>query len=192
MMKTIAGMKHGVLHQKLLLIQITPLYPKRWKNGLNKFLENLLPRHLQIIYEINRRFLEEVKEKYSKDQNVLDKLTIISAGKDKRVRMANLAIVGSFAVNGVAALHTSILKKRIFPDFNKIYPKKFINVTNGITPRRWLVTANPLLTQLISEKIGQEWIKDLGQIKKIEKFVKDKDFIESWQRIKLNNKKVLN
>ena len=151
----------------------------------------LLPRHLQIIYEINRRFLEEVKEKYSKDQNVLDKLTIISAGKDKRVRMANLAIVGSFAVNGVAALHTSILKKRIFPDFNKIYPKKFINVTNGITPRRWLVTANPLLTQLISEKIGQEWIKDLGQIKKIEKFVKDKDFIENWQRIKLNNKKVL-
>ncbi|MBE0551797.1 MAG: glycogen/starch/alpha-glucan family phosphorylase, partial [Ignavibacterium sp.] len=107
------------------------------------------------------------------------------------VRMANLAIVGSFAVNGVAALHTSILKKRIFPDFNKIFPKKFINVTNGITPRRWLVHANPLLTQLISEKIGQEWIKDLGQIKKIEKFVKDKDFIDNWQRIKSNNKQIL-
>ena len=165
--------------------------PEALEEWSEKILSELLPRHLQIIYEINRRFLEEVKEKYSKDQDVLDKLSIISAGKDKRVRMANLAIVGSFAVNGVAALHTSILKKRIFPDFNKIYPKKFINVTNGITPRRWLVTANPLLTQLISEKIGQEWIKDLGQIKKIEKFVKDKDFIESWQRIKLNNKKVL-
>ena len=165
--------------------------PEALEEWSEKILSELLPRHLQIIYEINRRFLEEVKEKYSKDQNVLDKLSIISAGKDKRVRMANLAIVGSFAVNGVAALHTSILKKRIFPDFNKIYPKKFINVTNGITPRRWLVTANPLLTQLISEKIGQEWIKDLGQIKKIEKFVKDKDFIENWQRIKLNNKKVL-
>ena len=165
--------------------------PEALEEWSEQIFGELLPRHLQIIYEINRRFLEEVKEKYSKDQNVLDKLTIISAGKDKRVRMANLAIVGSFAVNGVAALHTSILKKRIFPDFNKIYPKKFINVTNGITPRRWLVTANPLLTQLISEKIGQEWIKDLGQIKKIEKFVKDKDFIENWQRIKLNNKKVL-
>lgn len=165
--------------------------PEALEEWSEKILSELLPRHLQIIYEINRRFLEEVKEKYSKDQNVLDKLSIISAGKDKRIRMANLAIVGSFAVNGVAALHTSILKKRIFPDFNKIYPKKFINVTNGITPRRWLVTANPLLTQLISEKIGQEWIKDLGQIKKIEKFVKDKDFIENWQRVKLFNKKVL-
>ena len=165
--------------------------PEALEEWSEKILSELLPRHLQIIYEINRRFLEEVKEKYSKDQDVLDKLSIISAGKDKRVRMANLAIVGSFAVNGVAALHTSILKKRIFPDFNKIYPKKFINVTNGITPRRWLVTANPLLTQLISERIGQEWIKNLDQIKKIEKFVKDKDFIESWQRIKLNNKKVL-
>ena len=105
--------------------------------------------------------------------------------------MANLAIVGSFAVNGVAALHTEILKKRIFPDFHKIYPKKFINVTNGITPRRWLKTANPLLSQLIIEKIGPEWIKDLAQIKKIEKFVNDKDFIENWQRAKLNNKQIL-
>jgi starch phosphorylase len=89
----------------------------------------------------------------------LEKLSIISVGKDKRVRMANLAIVGSFAVNGVAALHTDILKKRIFPDFNKIFPKKFINVTNGITPRRWLITANPLLSQLLIEKldlIGQK------------------------------------
>jgi starch phosphorylase len=105
--------------------------------------------------------------------------------------MANLAIVGSFAVNGVAALHTEILKKRIFPDFNKIFPKKFINITNGITPRRWLVTANPLLSQLLIERIGPDWIKDLSQIKKIEKFVNDKDFIEYWQRIKWNNKKVL-
>ncbi len=165
--------------------------PEALEEWSEQIFGELLPRHLQIIYEINRRFLEEVKANYSKDHNILDKLSIISTGKDKRVRMANLAIVGSFAVNGVAALHTSILKKRIFPDFNKIYPKKFINVTNGITPRRWLVNANPLLTQLISEKIGQEWIKDLGQIKKIEKFVKDKDFIENWQRVKLYNKKIL-
>jgi starch phosphorylase len=165
--------------------------PEALEEWSEQIFGELLPRHLQIIYEINRRFLEDVKANYSKDQDILDKLSIISVGKDKRVRMANLAIVGSFAVNGVAALHTSILKKRIFPDFNKIFPKKFINVTNGITPRRWLVTANPLLTQLISEKIGQDWIKDLAQIKKIEKFVKAKDFIDNWQRVKLNNKQIL-
>jgi starch phosphorylase len=165
--------------------------PEALEEWSEQIFGELLPRHLQIIYEINRRFLEEVKATYSQDQSVLDKLSIVSTGKDKRVRMANLAIVGSFAVNGVAALHTKILTRRIFPDFNKIYPKKFINVTNGITPRRWLVTANPLLTQLIIEKIGQEWIKDLGQIKKIEKCVNDKDFIERWKRIKLENKKVL-
>ena len=167
---------------------VVPEAMEEWSENI--FAE-LLPRHLQIIYEINKRFLDEVKEKYSKDKSVLEKLSIISFGKDKRVRMANLAIVGSFAVNGVAALHTDILKKRIFPDFNKIYPKKFINVTNGITPRRWLVTANPLLSQLLIEKIGMEWIKDLAQIKKIEKFVNDKDLIDYWQRVKWNNKQIL-
>jgi starch phosphorylase len=151
----------------------------------------LLPRHLQIIYEINRRFLEEVKKTYSKDQKILDKLSIISPGTDKRVRMANLAIVGSFAINGVAALHTEILKSRIFPDFYKLYPNKFFNVTNGITPRRWLKTANPALSSLISEKIGEEWVKDLSKLKKLEKFVKDEQFIESWQNVKWLNKKLL-
>lgn len=165
--------------------------PEALEEWSEQLFGELLPRHLQIIYEINRRFLEEVKTGYSNDQAILDKLSIISPGKDKRIRMANLAIVGSFAVNGVAALHTDILKKRIFPDFNKIYPKKFINVTNGITPRRWLVSANPLLTGLIIEKIGTEWIKDLKQIKKIEKFVNDKNFVEQWQKIKLKNKKSL-
>ncbi len=176
--KTFAYTNHTVVPEAL----------EEWSENI--FAE-LLPRHLQIIYEINKRFLDEVKEKYSKDKNILEKLSIISFGKDKRVRMANLAIVGSFAVNGVAALHTDILKKRIFPDFNKIYPKKFINVTNGITPRRWLVTANPLLAQLLIEKIGMEWIKDLSKIKKIEKFVNDKDLIDYWQRVKRNNKQIL-
>lgn len=165
--------------------------PEALEEWSEQIFGELLPRHLQIIYEINRRFLEDVRKNYSKDPAVLEKLSIISTGTDKRVRMANLAIVGSFAVNGVAALHTEILKKRIFPDFNKIFPKKFINITNGITPRRWLVSANPLLAQLLIERIGPDWIKDLVQIKKIEKFVNDKDFIEYWQRIKWNNKKVL-
>jgi len=176
--KTFAYTNHTVVPEAL----------EEWSEQL---FGELLPRHLQIIYEINRRFLEDVKANYSKDQKILDKLSILSPGKDKRIRMANLAIVGSFAVNGVAALHTAILKKRIFPDFNKIYPKKFVNVTNGITPRRWLVNANPLLTQLLIEKIGPDWIKDLEKIKKIEKFVNDKDFIEYWQKVKWTNKQNL-
>lgn len=151
----------------------------------------LLPRHLQIVYEINRRFLDDVRKNYSADQSVIEKLSIISFGNEKRVRMANLAIVGSFAVNGVAALHTDILKKRIFPDFNKIYPKKFVNITNGITPRRWLVSANPLLTQLIIERIGTDWIKDLNHIRKIESFIDDESFCNQWDQIKWNNKQAL-
>ncbi|KAB2852951.1 MAG: glycogen/starch/alpha-glucan phosphorylase [Ignavibacterium sp.] len=165
--------------------------PEALEEWSEQIFSNLLPRHLQIIYEINRRFVEKVRQEYTKDEAVIEKLSIISGGKDKRVRMANHAIVGSFAVNGVAALHTNILKKRIFPDFNKIYPKKFINVTNGITPRRWLITANPLLSQLLIERIGFDWAKDLTQIKKIEKFVEDKEFTEQWQKIKFNNKLAL-
>lgn len=165
--------------------------PEALEEWSEQIFGELLPRHLQIIYEINRRFLDHVRDNYSKEQEVLEKLSIISVGNNKRVRMANLAIVCCFAVNGVAALHTEILKKRIFPDFNKIFPKKFINVTNGITPRRWLITANPLLSQLLIERIGFEWPKDLAQIIKIEKFVNDKDFIDQWQRIKFNNKQVL-
>jgi starch phosphorylase len=156
-----------------------------------KIFGELLPRHLQIIYEINRRFLEEVKSKYTTDESILSKLSIISAGEDKRVRMANLAIVGCFAVNGVAELHTKILKERIFPDFNKFFPKKFICITNGITPRRWLKYANPRLAQLISSKIGDEWIRDLSHIKKLEEFIDDDEFKKQFREIKAQNKKEL-
>jgi len=165
--------------------------PEALEEWSEPILAELLPRHIQIIYEINRRFLEDVKKNYSTDEKILSKLAIISNGPDKRIRMSHLAIVGSFAVNGVAALHTEILKKRIFPDFVKIYPNKFINVTNGITPRRWLKTANPALSLLISEKIGEDWVKDLTKIKKLEKFADDKKFQEIWQSIKWVNKKLL-
>lgn len=154
-------------------------------------LSNLLPRHMQIIEEINRRFLEEVRKNYTKDEGVLQKLSIIDPGGERRVRMANLAIVGSIAINGVAALHTEIIKTRIFNHFYKLYPEKFVNVTNGITPRRWLKTANPFLAELISDKIGDGWVKDLKQLKKLEKHISNKEFRENFRNAKWLNKKLL-
>lgn len=150
----------------------------------------LLPRHLQIVYEINRRFLEDIRKTYTTDENILSDLSIIS-NDGANVRMANLAIIGSFAVNGVAALHTKILKKTIFPHFNKIYPSKFINITNGITPRRWLKTANPFLSKIISEKIGTGWISNLDELRKLEEFINDKTFQENWRSAKWLNKRLL-
>jgi glycogen phosphorylase len=154
-------------------------------------LSNLLPRHMQIIEEINRRFLEEVRKKYTKDDSILQKLSIIDSSGERRVRMANLAIVGSIAINGVAALHTEIIKTRIFNHFYKLYPEKFVNVTNGITPRRWLKTANPFLSELISDKIGDGWVKDLKQLKKLEKHINNKEFRENFRNAKWFNKKLL-
>lgn len=151
----------------------------------------LLPRHLQIIYEINKRFINDVKKNHTTEDSVIKKISIIDENPAKKVRMANLAIIGCHKVNGVAALHTEILKSVIFPDFFKIFPDKYINITNGITPRRWLKAANPLLSGLITDKIGDGWVKDLNQLKKIEKFVDDKEFRENWKIAKWHNKQLL-
>lgn len=153
--------------------------------------ELLLPRHLQIIYEINYRFLEHVKLNFSQNDEVIQKLSIIREIPQKAVRMAHLAIIGSHAVNGVAELHTEILKNIIFPEFNKIYPKKFVNITNGITPRRWLRTANPFLSMIITDKLGSEWIKDLKKIKQLEKYINEDEFLENWRYAKWLRKKLL-
>jgi len=153
--------------------------------------EELLPRHLQIVHEIDRRFIDDVKKNYTTDKKILSQLSIISKMNSGSVRMANLAIVGSFAVNGVAALHTAILKERLFFHFNKIFPGKFINITNGITPRRWLKTANPFLSKIITEKIGDEWIRNLNELRKLEEFIDDKEFQESWRSAKWLNKQLL-
>jgi starch phosphorylase len=153
--------------------------------------EELLPRHIQIVHEINRRFLEYVKTNYTTDEKILTELSIIKEEPERTVRMSNLAIVGSFAVNGVAALHTEIIKTRIFHHFNKIFPGKFLNITNGITPRRWLKTANPFLSKIITDKIGDVWLKDLEKLKKLESFIDEEDFLESWRSAKWLNKKLL-
>ena len=166
--------------------------PEAMEEWSLQLFEELLPRHIQIVYEINRRFIEEVKKNYTTDPNILSGLSIINERDGKSVRMANLAIVGSFAVNGVAALHTEILKTRIFSHFNKIYPGKFINITNGITSRRWLKTANPFLSEIISNKIGADWVYNLDELRKIESFIDDQDFREDFRNAKWLNKKLLN
>lgn len=153
--------------------------------------EQLLPRHLQIIYEINYRFLEFVSDSFSKDEAVIARLSIIGEVPEKTVRMANLAIIGCHTVNGVAEMHTGILKERIFPEFNRIFPGKFINITNGVTPRRWIKTANPFLSLLLDEKLGNGWAKDLGQLRRLETLLKDEEFLENWRQAKWLRKKYL-
>ncbi len=156
-----------------------------------KIMGKLLPRHLQIIYEINARFLNHVQEQYTTDPDIISKLSIIHEDGDKKIRMANLAIVCCHSINGVAALHTNILRNNIFPHFYALFPEKFKNITNGITPRRWLKIANPYLSEAISEHIGDGWVKDLTQIKKLENLIDDKQFMEVFREAKWLNKKFL-
>lgn len=153
--------------------------------------ENLLPRHLQIIYEINRRFLEEVSWHFPGDFEKRQRMSLIEDGDEKLIRMANLAIVGSHSVNGVSKLHTEILKNQIFKDFYDMFPERFNNKTNGITPRRWLKKANPLLSDLVTEHIGDKWIADLDELKKLIPLSDNKEFREKWMEVKTENKKRL-
>ncbi|MEB3190371.1 MAG: glycogen/starch/alpha-glucan phosphorylase [Snowella sp.] len=145
---------------------------------------SLLPRHLEIIYEINQRFLDEVRIRYPGDGNKLARLSLIDESGEKYVRMAHLAGVGSHAINGVAALHSELLKETILKDFYELWPEKFSNKTNGVTPRRWLVLSNPRLSQLITEKIGENWVKNLYELKQLEFFAEDSHFQIRWQDIK--------
>jgi glycogen phosphorylase len=151
----------------------------------------LLPRHLEIIYEINHRFLQDVAARSPGDESRLERMSIIAEGHGRRVRMANLAIVGSHSVNGVAALHTSILKESLFQDFHHYYPDKFKNVTNGITPRRWLLQANPPLSRLITEAIGPDWVRDLSRLKELIPLAEDQEFRRAFAEAKTENKKRL-
>jgi len=176
--KTFAYTNHTVLPEAL----------ETWPVSL---FSRLLPRHLDIIYEINRRFLDSLKHDYPEDPSLPAKLSIIQEGQVQMIRMAHLAIIGSHSVNGVAALHSSILKNGLFRDFARIYPGKIKNVTNGITPRRWLYQSNPGLSQLITEAIGPEWITDLGNLEKLVPFADDSSFQELWKKVKFDNKKRL-
>ncbi|MGR8978891.1 MAG: glycogen/starch/alpha-glucan phosphorylase [Gammaproteobacteria bacterium] len=144
----------------------------------------LLPRLMQIIFEINVHFLSEVSAHWPGDNERLRRISIIEEGEQQQVRMAYLAIVGSFSVNGVAKLHSELLKRNLFHDFYALRPEKFNNKTNGVTPRRWLAACNPKLSALITETIGDSWITDLSQLKKLEPYAEDSEFRRRWQAIK--------
>lgn len=152
---------------------------------------NLLPRHLEIIYEINRRFLDEVRQHFPGDDELVSALSLIGEAPERHVRMAWLAAVGSHSINGVARLHTELLKSTLMPAFYRIWPDKFHNVTNGVTPRRWMLLANPKLSLLLSDKIGRTWLKDLSQLQQLEPLALNADFCRRFAAIKLDNKRDL-
>jgi starch phosphorylase len=151
----------------------------------------LLPRHLEIIYEINRRFLDEVRLRYPGDDQRCSRMSLIDEKGERYVRMAHLASVGSHAINGVAELHSGLLKRDVLRDFYDFMPEKFTNVTNGVTPRRFMVVSNPKLSRLICSKIGEGWIKNLQELRGLERFVDDVNFQKEWWRIKKENKQDL-
>ncbi len=176
--KTLAYTNHTVLSEAL----------EQWPVPL---LEHVIPRHLQIIYEINQRFLQEVSVAHSGNPDLLRQMSIIEEGDTKLVRMAHLAVVGSHSVNGVSALHTELLKKNNFSNFHALWPERFVNVTNGITQRRWLLEANPRLAGLITETIGDAWITDLSQLRLLEPYADQESFKDSFRKIKRANKETL-
>lgn len=174
--KTFAYTNHTLMPEAL----------EKWKVSM---FANLLPRILEVIYEINARFLKEVETAFPRSNQKKRAMSIIEEGDEKKIRMAYLGVVGSHSINGVAKLHTELLKTRLLPDFYHIWPKKFNNKTNGITQRRWLKQSNPLLANFITDIIGDKWIKDLFELKALEEKTKYKYVCLSWENIKIKNKK---
>ncbi len=173
--KTFAYTNHTLLPEAL----------EKWSVPL---FQKVLPRHMQLIFEINKRLLETVEAAYPGDSAKKRSMSLIEEGGVQMVRMANLAVVGSHSVNGVAALHTELLKKHLFADFNQFYVGRFNNKTNGITPRRWLLSSNPRLSDLISSKIGNGWVKNLDELRRIEQWVDDPAFQNDFMAVKHANK----
>ncbi len=176
--KTFAYTNHTLLPEAL----------EKWSVAL---FGSLLPRHLQIIYEINSRFMNEVRIKFMNDSDRMARMSLIDESGDRYVRMAHLACVGSHAINGVAELHSELLKETTLHDFYEMYPEKFTNVTNGVTPRRWVVLNNPRLTKLITSKIGDNWITHLDDLRQLEQFADDREFQKQWRDVKAGIKRDL-
>ena len=164
------------------------LLPEALEQWPRSLFGTLLPRHLEIVDEINRRHLENVRARFPGDEDCAVRLSLIDENGEKFVRMAHLAVVGSHAVNGVAALHTELLKSHVLSDFYALTPEKFSNKTNGVTPRRWMVLSNPRLAQLLTARLGSGWIRDLEKLRRLEPLAGDPEFAEQWRAIKRQNK----
>jgi starch phosphorylase len=164
------------------------LMPEALEQWPQDLFGSLLPRHLEIIDEINRRHLDNVRAKFPGDGDRVRRLSLINEDGGKFVRMAHLASLGSHAINGVAALHTELLKTHVLRDFYELTPEKFSNKTNGVTPRRWMVLSNPRLAQLLTARLGAGWIQDLEKLRRLEPLVDDQEFREEWSAIKHHNK----
>ncbi|HTH58519.1 MAG TPA: glycogen/starch/alpha-glucan phosphorylase [Cyclobacteriaceae bacterium] len=167
------------------------LLPEALEKWSVELLGRLLPRHLELIYEINHRLIEKIKKQFPKNAQKLSRMSLIDESGERYVRMAHLACVGSHSVNGVAALHSKLLTEGLLRDFYELWPKKFSNKTNGVTPRRWVVLNNPILTRLISDKIGTRWIHHLDDLRQLEKFAEDKPFRDEWRDCKRKVKNLL-
>jgi len=164
------------------------LLPEALEKWPVRFFELVCPRLLEITYEINRRFLENVSQRYPGDEKKLQRTSLIEEGSSRQIRMANLAVVGTHSINGVAAIHSQLVRSQLMPDFAEMFPDRFNNKTNGVTPRRWLLLANPDLAGLITEAIGDGWVSDLAQLRKIVPLAEDSVFRERFRRAKQNAK----
>jgi starch phosphorylase len=167
------------------------LLPEALEKWPARMLEKILPRHLEIIYEINHRFMAEVEKQWPGDNAIKSKLSIIEESGEKMVRMGNLSVIGSFRVNGVAEIHSKLVKKNLFPEFDQLWPDKLTNVTNGITPRRWLKACNPSLSELIDKKIGTDWPLDLDKLAGLASYADNKTFQKQFMQVKKDNKVAL-
>jgi len=167
------------------------LLPEALETWSLPLFQRLLPRHTEILFEVNRRFLDEVRHKFPNDDPRVSRMSLIDERGEKRVRMANLATVGSHKVNGVAALHSELLKTTVLSDFAALWPERFTNVTNGVTPRRFVRLCNPGLSKLLDECIGIGWTSDLSELKKLEKYADDAGFREAFRKVKQQNKVTL-
>ena len=164
------------------------LLPEALETWSLPLFKRVLPRHLEILFEINHRFLEEVRARFPGDEGIVQRMSLIDEHGERRIRMANLACVGSHAINGVARLHTDLLKQTVLADFHRLWPDRFSNKTNGVTPRRFLRLANPGLSHLITDAIGDGWVKNLDELRGLEKYADDPAFVESFQAVKRANK----
>jgi starch phosphorylase len=167
------------------------LLPEALERWPVEMLERMLPRHLQIIQEINRRLVAEVERRFPGDPAMVQRVSLFEEGSNRQVRMANLAMTGCHSINGVAELHSDLVKRTLAPDFNRLWPERFNNKTNGVTPRRWLAHANRPLAALITKSIGDGWIRDLDELKRLELFADDSSLLERLENVKRRNKLAL-